>query len=116
MARKKKAHTEDTAMAATPAAAPQQLRIEGEMTIYTAAELKGKIVAALNETDALEIDLSQVSEIDTSGLQLLLLAKREAALLGKTAALVGHSHAVIECMDLCNVTASFGDQVVMAAG
>jgi anti-sigma B factor antagonist len=116
MARKKKARPEDSNMTATAATGPRQLRIAGEMTIYTAADLKGQIVTALNEADALEIDLSEVSEIDTSGLQLLLLVKREAAQHGKSATLVGHSHAVIECLDMCNVTAMLGDQVVMAAG
>jgi anti-sigma B factor antagonist len=114
MARKKKARTEEPTMTATAAdAAP--LRIDGEMTIYTAADLKNRIVAALGAASTLEIDLSEVSEIDSAGLQLLMLAKREAAAQGKQVALVGHSHAVIECFDLCNVTATFGDQVVIAA-
>ncbi len=114
MAKKSKARTEETSMSATAASATP-LRIEGEMTIYTAAELKGRIDVALAAGDTVEIELSQVSEIDTAGLQLLLLAKREAARLGKTATLVGHSPVVIECLDLCNVSALLGDQVVIAA-
>lgn len=90
-------------------------RIEGEMTIYTAAQLKPALLSLLEGCNEAEIDLSQVTEIDASGLQLLLLAKREASRTGKSLRLVGHSPAVVECLDLCNLTAAFGDQVILAS-
>ena len=108
MAKKKKAADE-------AGAATHRLPLEGELTIYTAAELKGRLLEALAAPEPLEIDLSQVSEIDTAGLQLLMLAKREASTRGTSLTLTGHSHAVIECLDLCNLTAVFGDQVVIPA-
>ena len=56
------------------------LRIEGELTIYRAAELKPVLltnsVHLLREYAA--FDLSQVTDVDTAGVQLLLLAQREA--------------------------------------
>jgi anti-anti-sigma factor len=97
------------------ATAVHRLPLTGELTIYTAAELKGRLLTALAAADPVEIDLSQVSEIDTAGLQLLMLAKREAAERGTPLTLTGHSHAVIECLDLCNLAAVFGDQVVISA-
>jgi len=57
----------------------QPLDIKGEMTIYTAAEQKDHLLAYLNSGPELEINLSQVSELDTAGTQLLILAKQEAA-------------------------------------
>jgi anti-anti-sigma factor len=72
------------------------LPIEGEMTIYRAAELKDIVLAALAAAPALDIELRQVEEIDTSGVQLLLLARREAARDGKPLRLVGHSAPVRE--------------------
>jgi len=51
------------------------LHIEGEFTIFRAMELKPVILAA---PPPLEIDLSGVTEMDTAGLQLLILAKRAA--------------------------------------
>lgn len=89
------------------------LRPEGEMTIYTADELKGRLVAALGQCKELEIDLSQVSEMDTAGLQLLVLAKREAAAKNKTLRLIFHSPAVVETLDLCNMSRAFGDPIVI---
>ncbi len=90
-------------------------QLEGEMTIYTAAEIKPMLLSLLDDCSEPEIDLSQVSEIDSAGLQLLLLAKREASRIGKSIRLVGHSPAVVECLDMCNLTALFGDQVVLSS-
>jgi anti-anti-sigma factor len=92
-----------------------KLPIEGELTIYTAADTKGKLVAAFESNQPVEIDLSQVDEIDSAGLQLLILAKREAARKERTLTLVNHSQAVVECLDMCNLASEFGDQVILPA-
>lgn len=54
------------------------LFIEGELTIYRAAELKDALLAAVNHSPVLEVDLAGVTDIDTAGVQLLMLAKRSA--------------------------------------
>ena len=90
-----------------------QFHVEGEMTIYTAATTKERLMPLLDECTELEIDLSQVSEMDTSGLQLLILAKRQCMSRNGNLRMVGHSPAVLEVLDLCNMTAFFGDPVVI---
>ena len=50
-----------------------RLQIVGDMTIYTAADLQQQLFDALATGAELEIDLSQVSELDTAGVQQLLL-------------------------------------------
>ena len=90
-----------------------QLAIAGEMTIYRAAELKDLLLPPIEQAQVIEIDLAQVSEIDSSGLQLLIAAKREAAARGKTLHFIGHSRAVLELLDLCDLGGFFGDQVVI---
>ena len=50
-----------------------KMKIQGDMTIYHAAESKPILLRALDEATDLDIDLSAVSEIDSAGLQLLLL-------------------------------------------
>lgn len=85
-----------------------RLAIEGELTIYTAAELKQKLTDAFNGEHAIEIDLSQVGEIDTAGLQLLLLAKREGAARDKVVVFGQPSEAVLDCWQRCNLSATFG--------
>lgn len=79
------------------------LHVEGEMTIYTAAELKSQLLPHLAHSRGLEINLSQVSEVDSAGLQLLILAKRETQLKGQTLLLTSHSSAVQEAFELCNL-------------
>lgn len=86
------------------------LLIEGELTIYTASELKGRLLEALESQESLLIDLSQVSEIDTAGLQLLLMVRREAGERGVSVVFAGHSHAVTECLELCNLSTVLGEQ------
>ncbi len=84
-----------------------KLVVEGELTIYTAAEMKEKIGALLNSA-SVEIDLSQVGEIDTAGLQLLLLARRECARQEKPVVFSNPSEAVLTCWDMCNLKETFG--------
>lgn len=87
------------------------LHIDGEMTIYTAATLKEEMMKYLSQPCEREIDLSEVSEMDSAGLQLLILAKREALRTNTPLRLTGHSHAVLDVMNLCNMAGFFGDPI-----
>ena len=91
-------------------------RPDGEMTIYTAADLKTQLVAALETCRSLEVDLSGVAEMDTAGLQLLILAKRESQKRRIGLHISGHSAAVLDVFDQCNMQAFFGDPVVIPFG
>lgn len=84
-----------------------------DMTIYTALELKEPLLGALAQCHAMKIDLAGVGEIDSAGLQLLVMAKTEAAAQGKTLSLSGHSPAVLEILELCNLESFFGDPVLI---
>jgi len=86
--------------------APATLRIEGELTIFRAAELKQ---ALLGCPPPGVIDLSDVTEIDTAGVQLLLLAKKASIAEQRTLRLVAHSAAVSEVFDLLKIGSYFGD-------
>lgn len=90
--------------------AGQRLRIEGEFTIFRAMDLKPVLFA---EPPVTEVDLSAVSEFDSAGLQLLMLAKRTAQAQGRPFQLTGHSEAVIDVFELLNVAGYFGDPLLM---
>ena len=90
------------------------LAIDGELTIFTAAQQKQELQNFLTSGTELEINLAEVSEVDSAGLQLLILIKREAAKTGKTLSFVMHSKAVLEILELANVTGIFGDQIILA--
>ena len=91
----------------------KKLRIEQEMTIYTAAEMKAQLTGLLKEGTELELDLSQVGELDTAGLQLLILVKHQCMAHGGHLKLTGHSQAVLDVLDMCNMIQFFGDPVVI---
>lgn len=93
-----------------------RLHPEGEMTIYHTADLKPALLDALAQNQEIELDLSSVSELDTSGVQLLMLVKREAAAAGKALKLTGHSPAVLEVFELLGLGGWFGDPQVLPAG
>lgn len=78
--------------------------LSGEMTIYNAKMFKDELTKIVEELpQQIVLDLSQVSEIDTSGLQLLLMTRRKAAQKNKALQLVALSTAVIDAISLYNL-------------
>lgn len=97
----------------TPASS---LVIQEAMTIYQVVAQKEALLAALAATECLDLDLSQVGEMDTAGFQLLALAKRESQKPGHALRIVAHSPAVREVIEFFNMVAFFGDPLVIPAG
>jgi anti-sigma B factor antagonist len=89
------------------------LALDGELTIYRAADLKVEVLEALRKAATLEIDLSGVSELDTAGLQVLMLAKQTAQAEQRTLRLAQHSPAVLEIFEMLDMGAFFGDAVLI---
>jgi len=77
-----------------------RLQIEGEMTVFYAIALKKDLLDNLSDCSKLDIDLSQVSEMDTAGFQLLFLIKREAGLSDKSMRITAHSPATLSVLKL----------------
>ncbi|WP_339491894.1 STAS domain-containing protein [Pseudomonas rhizophila] len=91
--------------------AHQRLFIEGELNIYTAAEWKKRLDDLIAQDEDLELDLGGVQELDTAGLQLLIMAKTETNLRNRQLRLTNHSPAVLEVFALCGLAVLFGDPV-----
>ncbi|MCQ9379127.1 lipid asymmetry maintenance protein MlaB [Methyloversatilis sp. XJ19-49] len=92
-----------------------ELKVAGELTIFGAADAYGILTRALSEERDLRINLAQVTEVDSSGVQVLLAAKRAAEAHGHGFELVAHSAAMLEVMELLQLSHVFGDPVVMPA-
>ena len=88
-------------------------RVEGEMTIYNAEALKEKLAPVLADKRPLEINLADVSEIDSAGVQLLMLAKKERAAQEHKLTLTEHSPAVVDVFELMDLVGYFNDPVVL---
>ncbi|EJL86711.1 anti-anti-sigma regulatory factor (antagonist of anti-sigma factor) [Herbaspirillum sp. CF444] len=88
-----------------------RLLVNGGFTIFQAAEYKPQLLGVIDNADEmLEMDLSGVDEIDTTGLQLLLLMKREAALQYKQLFFNGISPAVQNVIDMLHLQGTFDIQ------
>ena len=87
--------------------------IEGELTIYNALTIKESLMAILEDKPNLEIVLASVTEIDTAGVQILMLAKQEQLQRGHRLTLSHHSHPVLDAFELLNLVGWFNDPVVM---
>lgn len=90
------------------------LKVEGELTIYTAHEAREALRNALESSPPPDLDLSGVAELDTAGAQVLVWLKREAAQLKQPLVYVHHSAAVVDVLDLLGLTAELGDPILIA--
>lgn len=84
---------------------------QGDLTIYTAQQHKEQLLLAIEQQSSVQIDLSEVTDIDTAGLQLLILARLESLRRSIPFSITGHTRAVLDIFDLCNLSGFFGDPV-----
>nr|WP_320131501.1 STAS domain-containing protein [uncultured Holophaga sp.] len=89
------------------------LRLIGDLTIYSVGDARKDLEAQLHQQPTLTLDLSEVEEVDTAGVQLLHWLKQEAEALGGNLALQHHSPAVVEVFELLGVIAHFGDPIIV---
>jgi anti-anti-sigma factor len=87
--------------------------LAGDINIYSAAELKNELLSCVAESSNLEIDLSEVNEFDSAGLQILILAKREAKRVECELKMKAHSQSVLQLFELYDVAAFFGDPLLI---
>jgi len=83
-----------------------RIAIQGEITIGTAAELLRGPATPLVRYNDIEVNLADVSAIDSAGLHLMMAAKRGALAKQKTLRFVEHSRAVL---NLCDLAGHFGE-------
>lgn len=80
------------------------VQLTGDLTIYTAAEnctlLKDILLDSDNSGLSIKIDLSQIYEIDTAGLQILWMIKTQATRFERK---LDYEHASSAVRDLCQL-------------
>ncbi len=81
------------------------IALAGEVTVYNAGDVCDRLIAALDETDDVDVDLSQVTEIDSAGVQLIVAAKREAEARHKVMHFSGCSRGVLDVLTLLGLSA-----------
>lgn len=89
--------------------------LQGEMTIYQAGELFEALKPWLAVETPLTLDLAAVTDMDTSGAQLLMLARKEREAKGLPLSLVRHSDAVLSVFDRLGLSAWFHDPLILSS-
>lgn len=85
------------------------LTFNSALTIFQAAERRSELLHLLPQTmPQVYAELSGIDEIDTAGVQLLLLLKREAQQQGRQLNIAAMSPAVMTVFDLLQLHATFG--------
>ena len=84
------------------------MKFKGEMNIYFAVDLKNALLNAIDEYEEIEVDMSDVSEIDTTAFQLLmslnhLMIRKEKKLVYSKA-----SQEVEQAISLCGLGLALG--------
>ncbi|QEI06278.1 STAS domain-containing protein [Pigmentiphaga aceris] len=89
----------------------ETLAIDGGLTMDRAVELRQRFLHAIAHADTLRLTLANVTEIDSTGIQLLMATKRTAQASGKHLELVEHSSEVLAVFALLDLVAYFGDPI-----
>jgi anti-anti-sigma factor len=85
------------------------IRMSGELTMHHAEQLAPLLLAALpTDGSVAQLDLAEVSEIDTAGLQLLMAAHRETLKRCASLSIVAASQAVRDTLQLFRQDALLG--------
>lgn len=86
-----------------------RLQIAGPMTFARAVELRDALLEAVQQqASPVQLDLSDVTELDSAGAQLLLSAKSTAEAGDKELRLVGQSPTVVRVLELLGLDSYFG--------
>lgn len=84
-------NTEDSGMACV-------IRLEGDLDVSGSAELKHTLLQAISNNSQSQIDLSHITELDVTALQLLWAAARQAERLGVSLEFAGASPSLVESL------------------
>ena len=87
-------------------------RMVGELTIFQAEELFVGLKPLVAENCDLVIDASEVCEIDSSAVQILLVMKETLKANGHQLTLTRHSDPVLDLMAVMGLGGCFNDPVV----
>lgn len=84
-----------------------KLKFEGEMTIYAAATTHQEMNELCADFNSFDIDLSEVDEIDTTGVQILLALKAQVELKEGSLVLSNITPAIKDVLEVFEIKSMF---------
>lgn len=85
------------------------IAIGGEFGIFNAVAVAEQLLYALDTADAVDVDLSGVTEMDSAGVQLMVAARREAEAHRKQLRFVAASSVVQDILGFCELSGYLDD-------
>lgn len=85
------------------------VKATGDLLISDVAEAKINYVAVWSENSDIRLDLSEIGEIDTAGLQLLLMFRASARTKDRRLAISGHSASLLAVLERTGIPAACFD-------
>ncbi|MGB0468288.1 MAG: STAS domain-containing protein [Pontibacterium sp.] len=82
-------------------------QVEGEMTIYTTEKYREMLLEQCHSRQGMDLDLANVTEMDTSGLQLLVALNKDLSKTARGLRLVNPGDAVRDVLDLTQLAETF---------
>lgn len=90
------------------------LKMLDELTIYNAEAVFSELVGQFSKGKMLELDLSNIEELDTCGFQMLYAFKKYSDFSIGRLHFVNHSDKVLEFIDLFGTARIFKDKIAIS--
>jgi anti-sigma B factor antagonist len=88
----------------------KSIKLEGKLSIYDVGATRERLIAALKDADFLEIDMTEIQECDTSGLQIICSARKTAEHRGGHMIITGMSKVVEDIILKTGITFELPNQ------
>lgn len=85
----------------------------GSLSINTVKGAWKDLSPLLDDHEVVVLDLRQIDEVDTAGLQLLTVLKKKAHLTGIKIKFINHSNPVLRLIELFGTTGLFRDKIIL---
>ncbi|WP_119393799.1 STAS domain-containing protein [Salinibius halmophilus] len=103
-------------LAISEAGDKRTVALQSDLTIYQIKDVSDALLPQLSPDYDLEINLSEVNELDCSGVQLLMLMRQQSRQQATKLTIVEHSQAVLEVFDQLDLVRWFEDPIVLTGG
>lgn len=88
-------------------------KCRGRLTIYTVAGVREAFNSIVGEGKPTTLNMEELVDIDTAGIQLLMALKRQCGVQGIELNIRNHSPILISILDLYGLAGYFGDRIVL---
>ena len=82
----------------------ESVELNTSLSVYNAAKLHSQLTEAYKNSDRIEIDLKNITDCDTAGIQLLFSLKKSCLDAGKQISLINPSEAVNDALNRMSIS------------